>query len=292
MEVCRRQLQCGHVCAGYTGEPLCPSCLTPGCRCGKKGYQTGHDHCVICFDHLAVSPFIELQCGHIFHLHCVRTILQTRWHGHRITFSFTLCPICKAPIEHPALKDLIGPIQQLYDDVKRKSLTRLRYEGLDKCPEITSPTSPYYNRSIEFALHRYCYYPCFKCQTPYFGGTSRCEGEADDKTIKPEEMICPTCSSPQTKSQNCSLHGTDYIEFKCRYCCSIAVFFCFGTTHFCNSCHTNYATMAAMGDRLPHCPAGPSGKQLTGACPLGIQHPSNGTEYCLGCGLCANLHSF
>ena len=27
---------------------------------------------------------------------------------------------------------------------------------------------------------------------------------------------------------------TSYLLFQCRYCCSVAVFFCFGTTHFCN----------------------------------------------------------
>ena len=26
---------------------------------------------------------------------------------------------------------------------------------------------------------------------------------------------------------------------RCRYCCSVATFFCFGTTHFCNGCHQN-----------------------------------------------------
>ena len=31
--------------------------------------------------------------------------------------------------------------------------------------------------------------------------------------------------------QNCPSHGTEYIAFKCRYCCSLAVYFCFGSTH-------------------------------------------------------------
>jgi hypothetical protein len=38
----------------------------------------------------------------------------------------------------------------------------------------------------------------------------------------------------------CPKHGTDYLEYKCRYCCSVAVFFCFGTTHFCNACHDDF----------------------------------------------------
>ena len=35
------------------------------------------------------------------------------------------------------------------------------------------------------------------------------------------------------KAQECPEHKRDYIEYKCRYCCSVATFFCFGTTHFC-----------------------------------------------------------
>ena len=55
----------------------------------------------------------------------------------------------------------------------------------------------------------------------------------------------------------CPKHGTDFLEYKCRYCCSVAVFFCFGTTHFCNACHDDFqrVTNVAKSD-LPHCPAG------------------------------------
>lgn len=55
----------------------------------------------------------------------------------------------------------------------------------------------------------------------------------------------------------CPKHGTDFLEYKCRYCCSVAVFFCFGTTHFCNSCHDDFqrVTNIPKGE-LPNCPAG------------------------------------
>lgn len=55
----------------------------------------------------------------------------------------------------------------------------------------------------------------------------------------------------------CSKHGTDFLEYKCRYCCSVAVFFCFGTTHFCNACHDDFQRMTSVPkEELPHCPAG------------------------------------
>lgn len=57
--------------------------------------------------------------------------------------------------------------------------------------------------------------------------------------------------------QMCSKHGTDFLEYKCRYCCSVAVFFCFGTTHFCNACHDDFQRMTSVPkEELPHCPAG------------------------------------
>lgn len=57
--------------------------------------------------------------------------------------------------------------------------------------------------------------------------------------------------------QMCPKHGTDFLEYKCRYCCSVAVFFCFGTTHFCNACHDDFQRMTSIPkEELPHCPAG------------------------------------
>lgn len=57
--------------------------------------------------------------------------------------------------------------------------------------------------------------------------------------------------------QMCPKHGTDFLEYKCRYCCSVAVFFCFGTTHFCNACHDDFQRVTNIPKaELPHCPAG------------------------------------
>ena len=56
----------------------------------------------------------------------------------------------------------------------------------------------------------------------------------------------------------CPKHGTDYLEYKCRYCCSVAVFFCFGTTHFCNACHDDFQRVVNIPKtELPQCPVGP-----------------------------------
>ena len=36
--------------------------------------------------------------------------------------------------------------------------------------------------------------------------------------------ICGGCA-PGAAEQNCSKHGRDYLEYKCRYCCSIAIWY-------------------------------------------------------------------
>ncbi|XP_060598858.1 E3 ubiquitin-protein ligase MYCBP2-like [Ruditapes philippinarum] len=288
---CVKVLFCGHQCAGYRDEPQCPPCMDKDCI--HKGHgQTGDDNCAVCYtDPLRAAPCILLNCGHKYHLHCVKRILENKWVGPRITFNFILCPMCKQPMDHPELQSLLNPIHELNEEVKRKALTRLQYEGLEKSDQITNSASPYYNNPAQFAMDRYCYYTCFKCNRPFFGGAAQCEDGAGDVNLKPEELICSACSGVQGV-QNCNIHGTDFIEYKCRYCCTVAVFYCFGNTHFCNECHNDNIRVAGMGDNLPKCPAGPCGKQLTEDCPLGIEHAPNGTEFCLGCGLCSNLQSF
>jgi len=107
---------------------------------------------------------------------------------------------------------------------------------------------------------------------------------------------------------NLSYSLTSCSEHKCQYCCSIASWYCWGKTHFCDSCHfrqqkgwrarytngvqiTNknailgdYITKYAK-DRHPKCP----GKE---ACPLKIEHPPNGEPYVLGCAICKELGGF
>jgi len=75
----------------------------------------------------------------------------------------------------------------------------------------------------------------------------------------------------------CKTHGTEYIEFKCRYCCVIAIWFCFGTTHFCEPHHND------GGGKGVHC----DGKKET--CALGVDHKPNPVEMSLGCSLCKGI---
>ncbi|XP_066562691.1 E3 ubiquitin-protein ligase MYCBP2 isoform X4 [Amia ocellicauda] len=292
---CSKTHPCGHPCGGVKNEEQCLPCLH-GCdkstSCLK---QDADDMCMICFtEALSAAPAIQLDCSHVFHLQCTRRVLDNRWLGPRITFGFMSCPICKNKINHQVIKDLLDPIKELYEDVRRKALMRLEYEGLHKSEAITTPGARFHNDPAGFAMNRYAYYVCYKCKKAYFGGEARCDAEAgqgDD--YDPSELICGACSDV-SRAQMCSKHGTDFLEYKCRYCCSVAVFFCFGTTHFCNACHDDFQRMTSVPkEELPHCPAGPKGKQLEGTeCPLHVVHPPTGEEFALGCGVCRNAHTF
>ncbi|XP_022651457.1 E3 ubiquitin-protein ligase rpm-1-like isoform X3 [Varroa destructor] len=289
---CTKLHPCGHFCAGVLNEENCLPCLH-GCQ-RKELRQDADDMCMICFSEaLCCAPVIMLKCGHIFHRQCTEDVIDRRWPGPRITFNFALCPICKAPIEHTLLRALLQPVWELREDVRRKALMRLEYEGLQANKTLSQ------HERVSYAMERYAYYVCYKCKKAYFGGEVRCELEAGgaggggDDGYDARELVCGACSDVSS-AQMCPKHGADFLEYKCRYCCSVAVFFCFGTTHFCNPCHEDFQRVTNVPKiQLPHCPAGPKLKQLEGdECPLHVKHPPTGEEYALGCGVCRNAHTF
>lgn len=114
--------------------------------------------CMVCFtESLFAAPCIQLACKHVFHFHCIKTMLEKRWVGSRITFTFYQCPICKATIEHDSLSEILQPIKELYEDVKRKALMRLEYEGHHMCNAITAPGSRFYLDPAAFAIEKYVF---------------------------------------------------------------------------------------------------------------------------------------
>jgi len=62
--------------------------------------------------------------------------------------------------------------------------------------------------------------------------------------FNPKDLICAKCCDIPIKK--CPKHGMDYIEFKCRYCCNVAQWFCFGNTHFCEPCHNKAGEVIAL----------------------------------------------
>ncbi|KAI6241073.1 RCR-type E3 ubiquitin transferase [Aphelenchoides fujianensis] len=273
-DACTKVLSCGHWCPGIRDEVQCLPCF----QCPTADPRAdGEDLCVVCFtDRLGGAPCVRLGCGHYFHFACVRTVLEKRWNGPRIVFRFMQCPLCKQMIEHPALESLLAPLRAIHEDVKRKAVLRLEYDGLLKSKPLTSPDSEYFENPAGYALDHYVYVLCSKCGKPYFGGESRCQEALESSTYDPDELICGACSDI-AGAPVCGRHGTEFLEYKCKFCCSVA-----------------QRLMALPAHLLPKCPVGPRATPLEGApqCPLRVQHPPTGQEFSLGCGICRNLTTF
>lgn len=69
--------------------------------------------------------------------------------------------------------------------------------------------------------YKVCFY--FLLQA-YFGGLARCEAETNSRW-EPAELVCGACSDV-AGARTCPKHGADFLEYKCRYCCSVS--------HWCN----------------------------------------------------------
>lgn len=61
----------------------------------------------------------------------------------------------------------------------------LEYEGIGN--------SNSHNDMVGYAMDRYAYYVCFKCQKAYYGGEARCDAELGDN-FDPQELVCGGCS--------------------------------------------------------------------------------------------------
>jgi len=229
------------------------------------------------------------------------------------------CTVCRAQMVHPSLTALLEPHLHMKELVARKAMERLEFERLTNDPRIVSDTkSDFYRKPVEFALHRYLFFRCFTCKKPYFGGAYECGGA--DPDIDHNDLICPRCQPPSENISECKEHGSDWIAFKCRFCCNIANFFCWGNTHFCDNCHKpgvwqNLVNKVKGENKkdisaYPQCPGlvnqinmVKNNKNLTAAqkeaafkalrsdpktCPGGTRHPPNGFEHGLGCSMCAD----
>ena len=278
-----KQLEWGHFCWGTENETTCLPCLDAdwvNANPEKTLGNWGDDYCNICWmGGLGQGPCVQLGCKHLFHEDCLLRVLKGKWSGPRINFSFIQCPHCKERMssKHPEIKRLIKNALKLEKNINEMSLKRAKHEGIDKDDRLKDP--PYSGDLESYAMARLSYYMCFKCKKPYFGGLKSWENNQQQnlQNFKREELVWAACSADAVGGgiKNCKAHGRDYIEFKWKFCCKIAQWFCWGSTHFCDDWHTkqnngDYVTKKKLSD-LPQC----KGKK---SWPLKVDHPQNGKE--------------
>jgi len=283
---CRHTLPCGCPCGGTLGGCAegkhCMSCLEPECE-GRSLHctQAKDDYCAICFtEELSEAPCIELDCQHIFHFSCLvaRLDMKQYYDSPAVNLNHARCPLCseRISVSHSPLLDAqLRPIQALQRELEVQCLVQLKEEGELEIPDKT----------MTYALKRYAFYYCNICKTPYHGGMAQCRDVAAG--LNSSDFVCSPCSG--IGREKCKVHGKDYMVYKCKFCCAVATYFCWGNTHFCVDCHKrqenhDFMTTKAKKD-LMQCP-GPE------KCPLGIEHPPNGEEFSIGCSLCRGTEFF
>lgn len=317
----KRHRECGHWCGGFRGEQRCLPCLHADCRakaCGSTApaildsgtsqgqacvisinankLPDGDEWCPICWtEPLNAAPAIRLTCGHVVHQHCAEAMVRKgNAGGRRLTFNSIKCPLCKGIMSHPSIDAFVSPVYKMYQKVRRKALQRWVVEQRRPLPQANNPGDE--DTIATLAMTKMTFFECSQCTEPYYGGEVECavdvnEEDPDDldedvQAALAMELVCRGCAS---KGQlQCPEHGTEFLGWKCRYCCEReAHYFCFGTTHFCNVCHDLWQTGVEQRRKLQ------AGKCCLGKdrCIFGGKHPPgsrNGRdEYALGCTICA-----
>ena len=110
----------------------------------------------------------------------------------------------------------------------------------------------------------------------------------EENTTLTKHLRCKECLSKELGfgDMSCKKHGYDYIDYKCRFCCNIALYACYNGTHFCYDCHAQACARTLKFHRdlkTIKC----SGKR--GKCPLGIDDHVmawKNPRFALGCALC------
>lgn len=290
-QMCSRQLPCHHWCCGVRGSSRCLPCLQAGCA--QQAASVGDGDCCFCWEPLVSAAVMQLACaaGHFVHLHCAQQRLKAGCPGPALTFDYLFCPLCgsgegrsgniqvmtaQPHLQHELLDTGLQQALQLREQVIKQAKARLKLLGAAReDAELLSPGGRFDGRPVDYALAKYTFFACSKCSLPYFGGLKECgaaQQPAAAQGYDPSELVCGSCSA-LASGNNCPEHGSAYVEYKCKYCCNAASWFCWGTTHMCSRCHDNPA------QRHHTCP----GPQL---CGLKVPHPDPGTICCLGCAVC------
>eukprot|EP00929_Paragymnodinium_shiwhaense_P000018 TRINITY_DN10006_c0_g2_i1.p1 TRINITY_DN10006_c0_g2~~TRINITY_DN10006_c0_g2_i1.p1 ORF type:complete len:602 (-),score=133.13 TRINITY_DN10006_c0_g2_i1:95-1900(-) len=282
-------------CGAGEGKALGSTALaTPAPQASLLKLPEADEWCPICWtEPLSAAPSVRLCCGHVMHHHCVEALVR-RGHtaGRRLTFKSIRCPLCQAVTQHSTIDSLVAPQLAMYQKVRRKALQRWLVEQRRPAPRSHDPADE--ERIAGLAMTKMAFFECSQCNEPYYGGELECaEAAEEDEELDEDvqaalamELVCRGCAS---KGQlQCPEHGTEFLGWKCRYCCEReAHYFCFGTTHFCYVCHDQWQTGVEQRRKLQ------AGKPCLGKdrCIFGGCHPPgsrNGRdEYALGCTICA-----
>lgn len=228
---------------------------------------------------------LHLHCSHDFCKDCLKGQLAARWSGPRVVFGYLNCALCRAPLEHAELEELLAEHQALRQRVVNIAAFKFREDGLvsDLVKALGREASDEEVRlRAEAAM---AVFMCNDCSKPYCGGRADCAALLDECATEQERRCheCEWAALAAADDRRCMPHGHRYAIYKCDSCCAVAVWCCDGH-HYCQRCHNN-----PFSDKDFPCP-GPE------RCPLGIPHPRNmpgnindsmeRPSFVLGCSAC------
>jgi hypothetical protein len=200
-------------------------------------FQDTSTDCAICLSPLDDEEVVELTCGHRWHFDCLKEQLEHAQpnHAKRLLFSGCQCAKCGAFCDHPALEHLTRKSDALRARVDAMIAEQLENDAPD-VGKRQANSSVSQATLVDEARRKYAFYQCNACKEPYFGGTIECADEEEGE-LAPQDRLCVGCApQPQTHCENPVQHR-GHLVWKCRYCCQVANYVCYGTVHFCASCH-------------------------------------------------------
>lgn len=259
--------ECSHYSHFHYGHNENARCLHSDCV--EPGTQNLDDFCAICgVDALRRFPLVSIRgCNHVFHQKCLQERFQKS--SNPISLNFYCCPLCNVDINYGVDDGLLRKFDALKGDLLQRIPPILEEYKIDLSMAEDDP------KYVHEGLKKLNFYSCFKCKSVYFGGLHEC---GEQIVLPDEEMICGGC-------RGCDIHGSDHMIYKCRFCCDVATYFCFGHTHFCTPCHDNaWGFVHGAFNNFLKSKAKPCGGP--GKCPLDGVHAPNGEEFVIGCGAC------
>lgn len=268
----QKYTSCNHPNYGFSDYELCFDCCNGdnGCNGDIK-----NEECYICMtDELFRGPCIKLDCGHIFHLVCIKGRFENKYGTQHINLNYTYCPTCYFRISHPYIEKMYSEYEKSTSRKIEKKAYQHMKDNKDNNDQDNQENNNDKNTTVTEYINKLRYYECTDCHKIYLGGLADCQEDAEDNRVL--EKRCLSCGA-YGKSK-CNKHGDKSILYKCCYCCEIAVWHCFGTTHFCEPCHNAYINHTI---EVKEC-------EDRGKCPLNGEHPTSDkkTRFAVGCSQC------
>ena len=267
MHVC----DCQHACCGLKNEKE-----HFGCSLCSQKVST----CVICEDSCTTSPSVLLRCGHPCHKNCLEKFYEILSEKGRIriprcNFNFT----CQEIPYHDCVKKYADRWIEISNKIEEMIQMRMKIEDTEnEVDHVKNKNDPdYFNKPLQYARDFFVFYICDKCHEPYYAGHKDCQLADDNMDNAPHQ--CLKCNR-QFMDKICPKHGETGMVIKCMFCCSPSIWFCFGTTYFCDPCHSArkdlhgpYPNCDGHCKFAPHAPNGE--RKITAYCVLCEQEKEN-----------------